>query len=542
MKKIVFTFISFLITLSVVHAQKGINFKHYIAGGGRLHMFVDSGAKNIYYAKIFPNQPNTYFSYLPEVDSIAIRVNFRGKDRVHNYRYTILTDDKPLVVNKSIQKTELKDFVWKNDDFKDEVLQFKTLGPFPIKGQTITVLTYSIEKPLDIHKSVFYGKAIPKAKIRLLSKRFVTDKGGDYSRVIDPKEVTNLTFTEKDNQLTVVKDVSEIDYLYYISIRDKQTDQIIFESKVWEYGATVDENHRLLPYVRMDKSVFKKSGDYEIIIQPLIDWKNCLDCGMSVAEIEKYTARYTLSITLENESYSQKEVWTYVGLACSILGILSGLIMVYIKHKNAKKLATEQQQKNIAKLQLSSIRSQLNPHFLFNALAGIQNLMNKNEVDNANKYLTKFARLTRTVLDDKELISLSQEKRLLDDYLQMEQLRFGFNYNINHAEDLDLDNIEIPSMLLQPFVENAVKHGVAQKAIDGEIVVSFIKQTNNLVLTVTDNGNGFDTGKPSKGLGILLSNNRIALLNRIYKENHFILAMQSSSKGTKISITLTEWL
>ena len=130
-------------------------------------------------------------------------------------------------------------------------------------------------------------------------------------------------------------------------------------------------------------------------------------------------------------------------------------------------------QKEIAKLQLNSIRSQLNPHFLFNALSGIQNLINKNEIDNANKYLSKFARLTRNVLDDKELISLAQEKALLDDYLQMEQLRFGFNYEINAVENLDLNNIEIPSMLLQPFVENAIKHGIASKNNEGSVEIHF---------------------------------------------------------------------
>ncbi|MET4081008.1 LytS/YehU family sensor histidine kinase [Pedobacter sp. UYP30] len=205
-------------------------------------------------------------------------------------------------------------------------------------------------------------------------------------------------------------------------------------------------------------------------------------------------------------------------------------------------MAEKEQQKNTAKLQLSSIRAQLNPHFLFNALAGIQNLMNKNEIDNANKYLSKFARLTRNVLDDKELISLSQEKTLLDDYLQMEQLRFGFTYEINHAENLDLDNIEIPSMLLQSFVENAVKHGISQKATDGRIIITLINQTNDLVLTVVDNGNGFNTENRQNGLGLTLSEGRIALLNNIYKENRFILGIQSTTNGTKISLTLTDWL
>jgi LytS/YehU family sensor histidine kinase len=168
--------------------------------------------------------------------------------------------------------------------------------------------------------------------------------------------------------------------------------------------------------------------------------------------------------------------------------------------------------------------------------------MNKNEVDNANKYLSKFARLTRNVLDDKELISLSQEKTLLDDYLQMEQLRFGFKYEINSSQDLDLDNIEIPSMLLQTFVENAVKHGISQKAADGKISINFIRQENGLVLTVIDNGKGFDTERKNNGLGLPLSHSRIELLNSIYRDNRFTLDIQSTNDGTKISLALTDWL
>ncbi|MNY44679.1 hypothetical protein D3C86_1797280 [compost metagenome] len=73
-------------------------------------------------------------------------------------------------------------------------------------------------------------------------------------------------------------------------------------------------------------------------------------------------------------------------------------------------------------------------------------------------------------------------------------------------------------------------------------MISFTKQANDLVLTVTDNGNGFDTGKKNSGLGLPLSDSRIALLNSIYKENRFNLAIQSTTKGTKISLTLTDWL
>ncbi|TKC12907.1 sensor histidine kinase [Pedobacter polaris] len=530
MKRIIFTFLSFFIALSTVNAQKGINFSHMYAAGGKLLMCVDSSAKNVHYNNIFPNQPNTSFNYLPDVHNLSIQINFRNNINIQHYRYTILVDNKPIVVNKSIDTAQLKNT---NAGGDEEVFRSTTLGIFRIQGKIITTLVYSTENPLDIDKSVFYGKPIPRAKIKFFSKLFALDHG--FGSLTDLKERTNFSFAKKDKELTIIKDKSDLDYLYYTSIKDKQTNKIIFKSTAWEYGHFVDGN-AYLPHISIDKNIFKKSGDYEIIIQPLIRW------NISSKEKEKYTTRHTLSITLEERSYTKKELLIYTLIVACSLGLVFLIFLYFTKKRNKQKLAEKEQQKNTAKLQLNSVRSQLNPHFLFNALSGIQNLMNKNEIDNANKYLSKFARLTRNVLDDKELISLSQEKTLLDDYLQMEQLRFGFKYEINRSENLDLANIEIPSMLLQPFVENAVKHGISQKATDGKIMIAFIKQANDLVLTVTDNGNGFDTEKKNTGLGLLLSDSRIQLLNNIYKENRFTLAIQSTTNGTKICLTLTDWL
>lgn len=539
MKKIIFAFLSFIFALSTVYSQKGINFNKKYPGGGKLLMSVDSSAKNVFYSIVLRNQPNTTFSYLPEINNINIQINFRKTNSIQQYRYTILVDDKPIAVNKSINKTQLTDTHAGGDD---EIFSSTTLGNFSIKGKVITVLVYSIEKPLDVDKSVFYAKPIPKAKIKALGKRFTVEKGVDYSYITDPKEKTNLNLTKKDDQLTIVKDRTDIDYIYYTSIKDKQTNKIIFESTAWQYGNHINETHQFSPYLDFDKSIFKKSGNYEIIIQPLINWTNCRDCNISPKDIEKYTARYTLSVTLDEEIFSKKEVWTYIGFTCALVGLIAGLIMVYIKRKNETKLSVEQHQKNIAQLQLNSVRSQLNPHFLFNALAGIQNLMNKNEIDNANRYLSKFARLTRNVLDSKELISLTEEKTLLDDYLQMEQLRFGFQYTLKASSNLDTENNEIPAMLLQPFVENAVKHGILEKGNDGLIEVSFEKRSSDLVLQIKDNGQGFVAAKTYNGLGLTLSKNRISLLNKIYKETPLILNIESDISGTTVSITLTQWL
>ncbi|WP_316830621.1 sensor histidine kinase [Pedobacter aquatilis] len=523
MKKVTLILLSFFLILFTASAQNGIDFHKSYPGGGKLLYFVDSLATDIYYWNIYPNQPNTSFNYLPEVNNLNIQINFRKANAIQDYRYTILVDEKPFVVNKPINKAQLIDTHAGGDE---EIFSSATLGVFTIKDKIVTVLVYSVESPLNMYKSVFYGKPIPKAKVQYISK--------DFGKTVGLKNL-KFSFGSNDSDLSVVKNRSDIDYIYNLLIKDKQTNKIIFKSTSWEYGNYVEEGS-FLPYIKITKNVFKKSGNYEIIIQPFIRGTSALK------NVEKYAARYTLSINLEEEKFSKKEVWTYIGYTCGLLGLISGLIMVFIKRRNKTKFSIEQKQKEIAQLKLNAVRSQLNPHFLFNALAGIQNLMNKNETDNANRYLSKFARLTRNVLDNRDLISLTEEKTLLDDYLQMEQLRFGFQYKLMASSDLDTENVEIPAMLLQPFVENAVKHGVAEKAEDGKIEISFRKDAADLVLQITDNGKGFDISKTYNGLGLTLSKNRITLLNTIYKETPFQLNIHSDLKGTTVKITLTQWL
>ena len=529
MKKIFITIFSLIFTLSTAYAQKGVDFSKVYSGGRKLGFCIDSSAKSVYYDNKFPNQPNTSFNYLPAVTNISLEAYFERTEDVRQYRYTIIEDNKPIVVNKSIDKKKVIDIE------TPDLMSLARLGVFPIKGKNITTLIYNVNKPLDIYRSVFYAKPIPKAKIVYFSKLSVINRGERFN-AIAVKDKTHLNFSDRDVELRIIKDKSDLDYLYSVSIKEKLTGKTIFRSTYWEYGNYIDSNE-FLPYVKIDKSIFKKSGDYEIIIQPLIKWNT------KPEEHEKYTARYALDITLEEANYTTKQLVTSGFLFSLIIGGITGGLAVYIKNQQIKRKVAEQaRQKEIAQLQLNSVRSQLNPHFLFNALAGIQNLMNKNEIDYANRYLTKFARLTRNVLDSKELISLAEEKMLLDDYLQMEQLRFGFQYDLNTSKDLNLENIEIPSMLLQPFVENAVKHGVAEKGNDGKIEVNFNKQNSSLILKIVDNGRGFDTTKAYDGLGLSLSENRISLLNTIYKDIPFVLDIQSNANGTAVMITLIQWL
>jgi len=287
----------------------------------------------------------------------------------------------------------------------------------------------------------------------------------------------------------------------------------------------------------LNKRFWNNPGKYKLIFIP-----NIIKMGdQPLQKVPDLLGSIGFTVLPSKSESVQVSVKTLIFSTVIVIFIAIIIFVYYIRQKVL--LAKETQNRKTAALQLQSIRSQLNPHFIFNALAGIQNLMNKNEVENANKYLTRFARLTRNVLDDgqKELTSIEHEIDLLTDYLQMEQMRFGFNFNIN-IDNNDIDQqIEIPAMLLQPFVENAVKHGVSSLKDKGVITINIIKKDSNLILTVHDNGKGFSEGQPA-GMGFKLCEDRVKLLNSIYKNTAILLHKKSDGNGTLITIELTNWL
>ncbi len=145
------------------------------------------------------------------------------------------------------------------------------------------------------------------------------------------------------------------------------------------------------------------------------------------------------------------------------------------------------------------LRSQMNPHFLFNALGSIHNFMLKNETSKAAMYLNNFSSLTRSILEHSatEFIPLSEEISTLRNYIKLEQMRLqnSFSYYINYNEDLETEFINIPPMLIQPFVENAIKHGLRNLNYEGLLTINIVDKIKTLHVQVIDNGLGFDVNK-----------------------------------------------
>ena len=203
------------------------------------------------------------------------------------------------------------------------------------------------------------------------------------------------------------------------------------------------------------------------------------------------------------------------------------------------------EQKEKKELELRSIRSQLNPHFVFNALNSIQGLVNANEKEKANQYLSDFSNMMRDTLsgNSKDYSPLETELAILDRYLKLEQLRFGFGYEIKVSDSINATSIEIPTLLLQPLVENAVKHGVAQLLSKGKITIEINKLGKDQIFEIKENGQGFIEAQENKeGYGIRLTRERIHLINQINKETSISLAFNKTTDGMTAEVIFKDLL
>ena len=165
----------------------------------------------------------------------------------------------------------------------------------------------------------------------------------------------------------------------------------------------------------------------------------------------------------------------------------------------------------IQELKLKSVQAQLNPHFLFNALNSIQFLVNSGDVKQADTYLVGFSELLRNVLQnaDKRLVSLTDELQIVKRYCELEKLRTAFDCSIEMNTQAPADLIEVPYMLLQPVVENAIKHGVTKTNEKGQLIIRISESDALLHIEVCDNGPGTQRMPMEtflkKGRGLLLT-------------------------------------
>ena len=237
----------------------------------------------------------------------------------------------------------------------------------------------------------------------------------------------------------------------------------------------------------------------------------------------------------------------------------SALIYIIVKRRIAgvrkqEKIKTDFN-KQIVLLEMKALRSQMNPHFVFNVMNSIQDYILKNDAKSAQKYLTKFARLVRLILDNsvEGEVVLQDELKAASLYVELEQQRFDYSFQfvMDVAELLEVDELLIPSMIIQPYLENSIKHGISHLEKEGKIILTVSKKEEVVLISITDNGVGRTAAAEWNKMnvrehishGSTITANRIAAYN-IAHNTHIQTTisdlMDSSGKiaGTRVEVSI----
>ncbi|HEV7781584.1 MAG TPA: two-component regulator propeller domain-containing protein [Chitinophagaceae bacterium] len=250
------------------------------------------------------------------------------------------------------------------------------------------------------------------------------------------------------------------------------------------------------------------------------------------------------------------ETWWFKILVLTLIAFTGW----WLYQRRVKKIRTDERvrndyEKRIAETEMQALRAQMNPHFMFNSLNSINNFILKNDPDNASGYLTKFSRLMRLILDNSrsEWVVLENELKALALYIELEAVRFdsAFSYSLEITKDIDAETVMVPPLIIQPYVENAIWHGLLhRKDPEGRIDIRLWKNNGTLYIEVEDNGVGRDEAKRLKSKtatrhkshGMKITAERMDIVNKVYNVEAGVtitdLGTGTNNTGTRVLITL----
>lgn len=249
--------------------------------------------------------------------------------------------------------------------------------------------------------------------------------------------------------------------------------------------------------------------------------------------------------------------WFWFTIVGSVIVIGLFFYIRYVLSKKQKEKEKAIHEKELVELEAKALRAQMNPHFVFNSLNSIKSLINKNENDTAASYLTTFSKLIRSLFQnsDKREVSLKEELETCQLYTQLEKMRFGdkveFVFDVD--ETIDLKDFKVPALILQPFIENAIWHGLMPKESGGKVIISVKRSDGGIQCIIDDNGIGREQSKKlkpqyeathqSKGIGLSQSRLELDKLLNEREDSIFIVDKENEDgkpDGTKVIIIFKE--
>ncbi|HEY9260275.1 sensor histidine kinase, partial [Chitinophaga sp.] len=253
-----------------------------------------------------------------------------------------------------------------------------------------------------------------------------------------------------------------------------------------------------------------------------------------------------------NEKVIRQQRWTLALASLVFIGLLLFFYIIHRQYRLKEKNKLLQSENSRLNIEQKLLQAQLNPHFIFNSIANLQSLVASGDTKESVRYLSAFSGLLRSVLEQsrRDFISLEEEVTSLKNYLQLQQMRFAgiFDYEVTVADNLYPEEILIPPMLVQPFVENAIEHGFRNIQYKGMLRVSFRAVNNQVLILVDDNGTGItpkEEGQQKKKrslAGIILKERLQVLFKSNGQEANFDIENKTGdgAHGVTVRIVIPE--
>ncbi|WP_025742881.1 tetratricopeptide repeat-containing sensor histidine kinase [Aquimarina pacifica] len=334
----------------------------------------------------------------------------------------------------------------------------------------------------------------------------------------------------------------------------------------------IKNGYEYLETLYLETKQYRRAYDYGQRYRAI---KDSIFSEKKIKQINELQAKYEASekdkqITIlakekeiqEQEARRQASIKRYSILALVLLLIVTGLSIyvlnqrlrtqkiVALKNNEIKEIKFRRQ---LSELKIKALQAQINPHFMFNCMNSINQMILEGDAKNASKYLTKLGELVRRVLENTEEpeIPLKEELIMLEEYMQLEILRFSgkIQYKMDVQKDIDQENTYLPAMILQPFVENAIWHGLIPKKEDGLVTISIDQLQDQLVCFIEDNGVGRKDKQEQrnslwkkKSLGVKITEERLNLCNKEFQKQFVHITdlkdVLGQSAGTRVEISI----
>lgn len=456
--------------------------------------------------------------------SMAAQMSYSEKSKAVNSNDAArLSSPTPELRAEAIQSNI--NLTKKENDQGDLAESYSQLADVNLRQKDVSSAEENLNTAYKISKKEAPQQAL--AINQKLADLYVENK--NFEKAIEAKKKVLKEDFVKENSQEKVNQIQELADIYIKKNDPKEAVDLLKNA----YGIALDKGHTLEAQRSVKKldSLYAISGNIDASVQlyrdflgklpnlvskdrSLVDNKILEDTEQRISQLEKEKE-------LKDELIRKKNVFNYSLIGALIL--LTGLIIFIFR--TLKKVQTKNK-----KIALQSLRREMNPHFIFNSLNSVNHFIATNNELEANQYLTKFSKLMRGVMENstEDFIPFQQELDLLQNYLALEKTRFAdkFDYEIEVDENLNMQHLQVPGMLIQPFLENAVWHGLRYRADKGFLKLSFEKSETHLKILIEDNGIGIEESKKQKtehqktreGRGMKNTLERIQLLNDLYKK------------------------